>query len=87
VVVGGVEGVQHFPAGYPAGGSSMTTTENISLTLLRLRMSHIVDMCSFISEQHSSGSERDISIRLALQYLRQDLGRADVHLARLEYKN
>jgi hypothetical protein len=61
-----------------------TTTENISLTLLRLRMSHIVDMCTFIAEQHSTPSERDISIRLALQYLSQDLGRSDLQLARLE---
>jgi hypothetical protein len=62
----------------------MTTTENISLTLLRLRMSHIVDMCTFIAEQHSTNSERDISIRLALQYLSQDLSRSDLQLARLE---
>ena len=62
----------------------MTYSEDISLTLLRLRMSHIVDMCSFISEQHSTSSERDISIRMALQYLTQDLGRSDLQLKRLE---
>jgi len=62
----------------------MTYSEDVSLTLLRLRMSHIVDMCTFIEEQHSTQSERDISIRLALQYLSQDLGRSDKQLARLE---
>ena len=68
-------------------GAATTTKEDISLTFLRLRMSHIADLCHFISSQHETGSERDISIRLALQYLRQDMGRADVHLARLEKKN
>jgi len=62
----------------------MTYSEEVSLTLLRLRMSHIVDMCTFIAEQHSTQSGRDISIRLALQYLRQDLGRSDAQIARLE---
>ena len=62
----------------------MTYSDEISLTLLRLRMSHIVDMCTFISQQHSTSSERDVSIRLALQYLAQDLGRSDLQLARLE---
>jgi hypothetical protein len=62
----------------------MTYSEDVSLTLLRLRMSHIVDMCTFIGEQHSTSSERDVSIRLALQYLSQDLGRSDLQLARLE---
>jgi len=47
-------------------------------------MSHIADMCTAISAEHSTGSERDISIRLALQYLSQDLGRSDLQLARLE---
>jgi hypothetical protein len=62
----------------------MTYNDDVSLTLLRLRMSHIVDMCTFIAEQHSTSSERDVSIRLALQYLSQDLGRSDLQLARLE---
>ena len=64
-----------------------TCNEEIALTLLRLRMSHIADLCTFISGQHSTGSERDISIRLALQYLSQDLGRSDLQLARLERKD
>jgi len=62
----------------------MTYNEDVALTLLRLRMSHIADMCTAISAEHSTGSERDISIRLALQYLSQDLGRSDLQLARLE---
>ena len=62
----------------------MTYNEDISLSLLRLRISHIVDICALISAEHSTGSERDISIRLALQYLRKDLGRSDAQLARLE---
>jgi len=66
------------------GATAMTYNEDVSLTLLRLRISHIVDMCTFIVEQHSTGSERDISIRLAMQYLRQDLGRSDAQIARLE---
>ena len=67
-----------------AGATAMTYNEDVSLTLLRLRISHIVDMCIFIAEQHSTSSDRDVSIRLALQYLSHDLGRSDVHLARLE---
>jgi hypothetical protein len=50
-------------------------------------MSHIVDLCDFITAQHATSSERDISIRLALHYLRQDLGRSDAQLARLERKH
>ena len=67
-------------------GAEKTYKEDISLSLLRLRINHIADLCHFISDQHSTGSERDISIRLALQYLRQDLGRSDLQLARLERK-
>jgi hypothetical protein len=62
----------------------MTYSEDVSLTLLRLRMSHIVDMCTFIAEQHRTSSDRDVSIRLALQYLKQDLGRSDLQIAKLE---
>ncbi len=69
------------------GSATTCSTETIPLTLLRLRMSHIADLCTFISAQHETGSERDISIRMALQYLRQDLGRSDLQLARLESKN
>ena len=62
----------------------MTYNDDIALSLLRLRISHIADMCTVISAEHSTGSQRDISIRLALQYLSQDLGRSDAQLARLE---
>ena len=62
----------------------MTYSEDVSLTLLRLRMSHIVDMCTFIADQHRTSSDRDVSIRLSLQYLSQELGRSDLQLARLE---
>lgn len=68
-------------------GPATTYREDISLSLLRLRMSHIVDLCDFITAQHATSSERDISIRLALHYLRQDLGRSDAQLARLERKH
>jgi len=78
------EDIEAGAIGQDAGTATTCSTEAIPLTLLRLRINHIADLCHFISAQHSTGSERDISIRLALQYLRQDLGRSDLHLARLE---
>ena len=54
------------------------------LEVLRLRISHLTELCDVIATKHTSGTERDVSIRLALQYLRQDLGRSDLQLARLE---
>jgi hypothetical protein len=79
------EDIKAGAIGQQAG--TTTSKEDISLAFLRLRMSHIADLCHFISAQHTTGTERDVSIRLALQYLRQDLGRTDVHLARLERKH
>ena len=56
----------------------------LPIAVLRLRISQLVDLCDVITHQHGSGTPRDISMRLALQYLRQDLGRSDAQLARLE---
>jgi hypothetical protein len=57
---------------------------DVPLAMLRLRIKQLTDLCDVIAEQHDGPGNRDLSIRLAMQYLRQDLGRSDLQLARLE---
>jgi len=59
---------------------------SVPLAVLRMRIKQLTDLCDVITEQHDGAGNRDLSIRMALQYLRQDLGRSDLHIARLEGK-
>jgi hypothetical protein len=59
---------------------------NVPLVMLRMRIKQLTELCHVIAEQHPGYGNRDVSIRLALQYLRQDLDRHDGQIARLEGK-
>jgi hypothetical protein len=59
---------------------------NVPLVMLRLRIKQLTELCDVITEQHPGYGNRDVSVRLALQYLRQDLDRHDGQIARLEGK-
>jgi hypothetical protein len=65
-------------------GETDAPMSDVPLAVLRMRIGQLVDLCHVIAEQHDGHGNRDVSVRLALQYLRQDLGRSDLQLARLE---
>ena len=71
-----------FSEDVEAGAIGYTKVD--ALTVLRRNIEQLSQLCWVIADKYDGSTDRDISIRLALQYLRKDLGRSDAQLSRLE---